>query len=229
MTKSFVCFWEGDKKLAKERANRVLKPIGRYRKGAKKVLELGVGIGAVLENFPKRFEVYGLDIEKEYVDVCKERIKRGKFFVSSMHNFVLGEKFDVIFSVYDSINFLETFSQWQSTFKAVYAHLVEKDLFIFDMYTPAALEYFKGRKGTASRISKGYEMEWAIVKGNTLTWDLKIFEKITKDAYQINEYLWKETIFPVLRVKSALIKHFEILQTKQWEDGRRIWFVCRKK
>jgi 2-polyprenyl-3-methyl-5-hydroxy-6-metoxy-1,4-benzoquinol methylase len=77
MTKSFVCFWEGDKKLAKERANRVLKPIGRFRKGAKKVLELGVGIGAVLENFPKRFEVYGLDIEKEYVDVCKERIKRG--------------------------------------------------------------------------------------------------------------------------------------------------------
>jgi len=229
MTKSFVCFWEGDRKLAKERANRVLKPVGRYYKRAKKVLELGVGIGAVLENFPKRFEVYGLDIKREYVDVCKEKIKRGKFFVSSMHNFRLGERFDVIFSVYDSINFLETFSQWQSTFKAVYAHLVEKGLFIFDMYTPAALEYFKGRKGTASRISKGYEMEWAIVKGNTLTWDFKIFEKITEDTYQINEYLWKETIFPVPKVESALSRLFKILESKQWEEDRRVLFVCRKK
>jgi cyclopropane fatty-acyl-phospholipid synthase-like methyltransferase len=229
MTKSFVCFWEGDKKLAKERANRVLKPIGRYHKGAKKVLELGVGIGAVLENFPKRFEVYGLDIKKEYIDVCKERIKRGKFFVSSMHNFSLGEKFDVIFSVYDSINFLETLGQWKSTFEAVYAHLVEKGLFIFDMYTPKVLEHFKRRRGTARKISKGYEMEWAIIKGNTLTWDFKIFEKITEDTYQINEYLWKETIYSVPKVKSALTKHFEILQTKRWEDGRRILFVCRKK
>jgi hypothetical protein len=135
----------------------------------------------------------------------------------------------VIFSVYDSINFLKTFSQWKSTFKAVHAHLTEKGLFVFDMYTPKVLEHFKGRRGTASKASAGYEMEWAIVKGNTLTWDLKIFEKMTENTYQINEYLWKETIFPVPRVKYALIKHFEILQTNQWEDGRRILFVCRKK
>ena len=128
--------------------------------------------------------------------------------MSSMHNFRLGERFDVIFSVYDSINFLETFSQWKSTFKAVYAHLDEKGLFIFDMYTPEVLQYFKGRRATASKVSKRYEMEWAIVKGNTLTWDLKIFEKLTEDTYQINEYLWKETIFAVPKVKSALIKHF---------------------
>jgi len=231
MTKSFVHFWdsEADKKGARERAERVLKPTRKYNEKASKVLELGVGIGKVLVHFPKSFDIYGLDIEKEYVNVCKERIKRGKFFVSSMHNFRLGEKFDVIFSVYDSINFLETFSQWKSTFKAVYAHLNEKGLFVFDMYTPKVLQHFKGSRATASKISKGYEIFWAIIKGNTLTWDFKIFEKIAEELYQINEYLWKETIYPVPKVKSALIKHFEILQTKRWEDGKRILFVCRKK
>ena len=193
MTKYFVHFWdsEADKKGARERAERVLKPTRKYNEKASKVLELGVGIGKVLVHFPKSFEIFGLDIEEEYVDVCKERIKRGKFFVSSMHNFRLGEKFDVIFSVYDSINFLETFSQWKSTFKAVHAHLNEKGLFVFDMYTPKVLQHFKGSRATASKISKGYEIFWAIIKGNTLTWDFKIFEKITEETYQINEYLWR--------------------------------------
>lgn len=229
MTKSFTYFWEGDKKAARKRAERVLRPIRKYNEKAKKVLELGVGLGAVLDNFPKKIIIYGLDIEEEYIDVCKKKIKRGKFFVSSMHNFRINEKFDVIFSVFDSINFLEDFSQWESTFKAVSHHLYEGGLFIFNMYTPKTLQHFRGKEARASKISKGYEIEWGIVKGNTLIWDLKIFEKITEDTYQINEYLWKEVIYPVPKVKSALIKHFEILQTKQWEDDRRILFVCKKK
>ena len=81
MTKSYVHFWDIEEEYieAKERAERVLKPVSKYNKKAKKVLELGVGIGAVLSNFPKKFIIYGLDIEEEYIDVCKKKIKRGKF------------------------------------------------------------------------------------------------------------------------------------------------------
>ena len=229
MTKSFVYFWESNEKEAVERAERVLKPVRKYNKKAKKVLELGVGIGAVLDNFPKKFIIYGLDIEEEYIDVCKKKIKRGKFFVSSMHNFEIDKKFDVIFSVFDSINFLETFSQWKSTFKAVIQHLNEDGLFIFDMYTPKALQHFRGKEATASKFSKGYIYDGAIVKGNTLTWDFKVFEKITEDMYQIHEYEWKETIYPVPKVESALSRLFEFLEGKRREEGRRILFVCRKK
>ena len=229
MTKSFVHFWETDKKEAKERAERVLKPVRKYNKKARKVLELGVGIGAVLNNFPKKFIIYGLDIEQEYIDVCKKEIKRGKFFVSSMHNFRINEKFDVIFSVFDSINFLENFDQWKSTFIAVSQHLNEGGLFIFDMYTPKTLQHFKGKEATASEFSKGYVIDGAIIKGNTLTWDFKIFEKVTEDMYQIHEYEWKETIYSVPKVESALSRLFKILESKQWEEGRRMLFVCRKK
>lgn len=230
MTKSFVHFFpEDDKKEAKERAERVLKPVSKYNKKAEKVLELGVGIGAVLDNFPKKFIIYGLDIEEEYIDICKKKIKRGKFLVSSMHNFRIDEKFDVIFSVFDSINFLENFDQWKSTFKAVSQHLNEDGLFIFDMYTPKTLQHFKGKEVTASKFTKGYCLEGAVVKGNTLTWDFKIFEKVAQDMYQIHEYEWKETIYPVPKVESALARLFQILEKKQWEDGRRILFVCRKK
>lgn len=231
MTKSFVHFWEllEDKKGAKERANRVLEPIKKYNKKAKKVLELGVGIGAVLASFPKKFDIYGLDINEEYIDVCKRKIKRGKFFVSSMHNFKTDERFDVIFSVYDSINFLETFNQWKSTFKSVSDHLNGKGLFIFDMYTPKMLEEFEGKTATARKFSKGYYFDGAIVENNTLTWDFKVFEKIKGNTYQIHEYKFKEIIHQVPKVKSALSKEFEILETKSMEEDRKILFVCRKK
>ena len=230
MTKDFIHFWPSitSKKGARERADWVIKPINKYHKKSKKILELGVGIGQVLVNFPKKFDIYGLDYFKQYVDYCNKHIPRGKFFVSSMHNFKIKENFDVIFSVYDSICFLKNFDQWKQTFKTVHNHLNDEGLFIFDTYTPKILKDYKDKEASASKFSKGYIFDKALVKGNTLTWDFKVFEKIGKDKYQINEYKFKEIIHPVQKVKSALSQHFKILETKLMDEGRRILFICRK-
>jgi len=74
-------------------------------------MEIGCGIGEALVNLLERYTIFGLDIERDYIEVCRRRIPRGKFFVSSMHNFKIDEKFDVIFSAYDAINFLKDFAQ----------------------------------------------------------------------------------------------------------------------
>ena len=223
MKKHFIHFWPliTSKKDAKKRAGWVLKPIDKYHKKARKVLELGVGIGQVIVNFPGKFDIYGLDYDKKYVDYCKRNIKRGKFFVSSMHNFKINEKFDVIFSVFDSINFLKNFNQWKQTFKSVHNHLDEKGLFIFDMYTPKILKDFKGKEAEISKHSFGETYSKPIIKDNTLTWDFRI--------NKIHKYRFKETIFPVIKVKSALSQRFKILETRLMEDNRRILFICRKK
>jgi cyclopropane fatty-acyl-phospholipid synthase-like methyltransferase len=230
MAKPFIHFWEAisDKEGANERARSVLEPVLKYNRNAKKVLELGVGIGQVLRHFPKSFELWGLDYNKSYVSYCKKKINRGTFFQSSMHNFRIAQSFDVIFSVYDSINFLDTFEQWKSTFRTVHAHLNDKGLFVFDMYTPKILSDFKGKEASAEKFSMGYIYDRPLIKGNTLTWDFKVFEKAGK-KYELNEYLWKETIWPVQKVKNELKHHFDILETKLSEEGRRILFVCRKK
>ena len=231
MSKNFVHFWPliTDKKKAKERANWVIKPINKYHEKSRKILELGVGIGEVLVNFPKRFDIYGLDHTKQYIDYCKKKIIRGHFFVSSMHDFKHKEKFDVIFSVYDSVCFLKNFDQWKQTFRNVSKHLNKNGLFVFDTYTPKILKDFKNKKESKSKFSKGYITDKAIIKNNTLTWDFKVFEKIRKSKYQVNKYKFKETIYPVQKVKSALTQHFKILETKLMDNNRRILFICRKK
>jgi tRNA1(Val) A37 N6-methylase TrmN6 len=61
--------WEKnlDRKEAKVRADRVLKQIKKYNPKTKKVLELGVGLGAVLVHLSPRYEVSGLDLQNEYI------------------------------------------------------------------------------------------------------------------------------------------------------------------
>jgi len=236
--KPFVYFWESltSKEGARERARYVLETINEHYKQAKKILEIGCGIGEVLSNLPERYTIYGLDIERDYIEVCRRRIPKGKFFVSSMHNFKINEKFDVIFSANDAINFLEDFAQWESTFKVVNMHLSRDGLFIFDAYTPKMLrdtlhwlEKYNRSTSSVREFPKGYYYDKEIVKGNTLTWDSRIFEKLPNGLYQLNKYKFKETIYPVAKMKSALSKHFEIVEANLREEGRKILFICRKK
>jgi len=233
MAKSFVNFWGAltSEEGSKQRAKKVLDALNKYNKNAKKVLELGAGIGTVLRHFPRKYDIYGLDIMKEYISRCKKNVPRGRYFVASMHNFKIPLKFDVIFCVYDSINFLKDFKQWESTFKSVFNHLNEKGLFIFDMYTLKALKDLK--KWTAPTItpikSVGYVYEKPIIKGNALFWDYRVFEKKKANKYELNKYLWKEKIFSAEKIKKALAKHFKILESRHFDNKRRILFVCRKK
>ncbi len=233
----FLCFWESttSDEVARERANYVLKPINKHHYRAKKILEIGCGIGEVLVNLPERYTIYGLDIEKDYIEVCKKKIPKGKFFVSSMHNFKIDQKFDVIFSVY-AANFLKNFDQWESTFKVVNEHLNREGLFIFDVYTPKMLKdtlqsLKKPDRSTSSlrEFSKGYYYEKETVKRDTRILDTGIFERLPDGLYRLNKYRRKERVFPVAKIETALSEHFDILEANLRNGGKRILFVCRNR
>lgn len=229
-SKHFVHFWEtiADEEEARKRAAYVLESINKHNRGAKKILELGVGIGGVLACLPRKFLVYGLDTEEEYIDVCREKIPEGKFIVSSMHDFKIDEKFDAIFAVHDSINFLESFGQWKSTFETVSNHLSEDGLFIFDMYTPKALTDFKEREATTRDFPDGSLHEEVAVEGDMLTWIFSVSDETRGGPQEVYEYRWKEIVHPVKKVKSALSNHFTVLEKKLMDEGRRMLFVCRR-
>jgi len=233
----FLSFWESttSEEVARERARYVLRPIIEYHEQAKKILELGCGLGEVLVNLPRRYTIYGLDIEKDCIDICEKKISEGKFFVSSMHDFKIDEKFDVIFSVY-SFNFLKDLDQWKRTFEVVNEHLNRDGLFIFDAYTPKmlrdTLQSLKKHDSSTSsfrEFPKGYCYENEIVKGDTRILDTEIFERLPNGLYQLNKYRRKERIYPAAKMKSVLSVYFDILRTNPREEGRKILFVCRKK
>jgi SAM-dependent methyltransferase len=224
------------KKGAMERMRYIMAPIMKYHKTARNILEIGCGMGDVLVNLPMRFSINGLDYQEDFIAVARKRMPNGKFYVQSMHNFKIDEKFDVTFSAYDAINFLEDFSQWRSTFKAVNEHLNDKGLFIFDVFTPRMLTVTrrwleKHRRSSLSgrEFSMGYYFDRGLVKGNVLTWDSRVFERLPSGLYRLNRYRFIERAYPVARTKSALSRHFDIIETTLREKGNVIVFVCRKR
>jgi hypothetical protein len=52
-----------------------------------------------------------------------------------MSSFDLGERFDAVICVFDTINHLERFDLWLATFERAAAHLAEGGLFAFDVNT----------------------------------------------------------------------------------------------
>ncbi|MBW3002107.1 class I SAM-dependent methyltransferase [Candidatus Woesearchaeota archaeon] len=236
MAKDFGEYWDdlADVKSARKRAKRILGLIKKYKPKAKSVLELGVGSGNVLKCFPKKYALVGLDIDKKYVRLARKKMEYADFIVSSMHNFKINKKFDVIFSVYDSINFLQTFGQWKQTFKTVHKHLNESGLFIFDMYTPKMLERAKNWS-FFSKEKFGYMWDKAEVNGNKLTWHFHIFEKEKGNKYALSEHKFHEWMFPVKKVEQELKKYFKIIKKFENVDfckftiNERILYVVKKK
>ena len=207
----FADFWGevSDKKAARQRAATVLRLIRKYSPNAKSVLELGVGNGQVLAAFPKRFSLYGLDIEPRYLELAKKKAPLAHLSCASMHSFSLKRKFDVIFSVHDSMNFLTSFRQWEQTFVRVRSHLADGGVFIFDCYTSEMLPALSKEKG-------------ASVKGNELTWAIYVAHKGKKHCFR-----FRERLFPEKKVERVLAKRLAIVE-KRHLSKIRLLFVARK-
>jgi len=230
MSSELTKIWEKnfDKKAAKVRADRVIKQIKKYNPKAKKVLELGVRLGFVLSHF-KKFNKYGLDLTKEYVDVVKRITPNAKYIVSSMHNFKINEKFDAIFSVNECINEVKSYKNWESTFKHAYDHLNKNGLFIFDMRTQKDLEDKKKQVVKLEKTPTGYIYDDTIIKGNKLTWDVTLFKKVRGNLYQIERDNYDEITFPLADIRKSLSKKFKILKTISINKKKIAMFVCRRK
>ena len=228
--KEQVKIWEKDidRGAAKVRAKRVIEIIQKYNSKAKDILELGVGIGAVLDNFPKTYNLHGLDRQEEYINVAKKLIGQGKFYVQSMDKFKINKKFDVIFSVHECINEVKPFKNWESTFKCVKDHLNPNGLFIFDMRTQEHLEYKKKQIVKLEKTPTGYIYDNFAVEKNKLIWKTTFFTKVKSGLYKLGKDSYFEEIYPIEQVKKSLSKYFKVLKIIKFEKGQKVMFVCEK-
>src|SRR6266516_2020060 len=114
--------------------------IQEFHPDAKHVLELACGTGAVLKHLRHTYQIMGLDLSEGMLENARRNVPDAIFFQGDMSAFSLPMSFDVILCVFDSVNHLTTFAQWQSLFWHVDHHLNAKGLFIFDVNTLAKLE-----------------------------------------------------------------------------------------
>jgi ubiquinone/menaquinone biosynthesis C-methylase UbiE len=139
-----------------------------FSKKPNSILDIGCGTGGHAIHLAKRgYEVSGIDISKEMIEVAKSKIKqknvKTEFLVSSMQEFNLNKKFDVCISMFSSINYLLSYNDVKKTFTNIRYHLKEEGLFIFDCwnaiavtqsYLPVKIKAFEDEKYKIIRISE---------------------------------------------------------------------------
>jgi SAM-dependent methyltransferase len=207
------------------RADRVLEWIQRYRPHTTSLLELGCGTGSILVRLDMVPELTGIDQSSEMLARAQAKVPRARLIEDDMRSFSLEERFDVVICVFDSLNHLLFFGDWESMFEAVHRHLVEGGLFIFDVNTvgelrrlgeePAWVDDFDGGVAIIDvSFAEDGESEGISV------WDVRVFEEVGPSQYTLHGERIGELAVHLSRMRAALHTNFELLDERN-ERGER--------
>ncbi len=207
------------------RAEWVVRCIERYRPEANSLLELGCGTGSILARLGEVSSLTGLDRSPVMLAVAGEKVPRARLVEGDMSSFALGERFDVVISVFDSINHLLDFDAWCATFDAVHAHLADGGLFVLDVNTMGELRRLGADEPWVFDFEGGtmiMDVTYAEdgVEAGISEWDIRIFEQVGagSDAYTLHREQIGELAVSLTRLKAALAERFELLEERTKED-----------
>ncbi len=118
----------------------ILREADRVGWSGHKVLDLGCGTGnSTFPFFSRGFHITGLDASPEMLRVARDKLPPVCFVEGDFTSFEFDETFDLVISVFDSLNNLLEPRDLLRTAERVYRHLTPGGLFIFDVNTTVGL------------------------------------------------------------------------------------------
>ncbi len=209
----FARFYDAAMDDPRPRGARVLASIDRYLPQASSVLELGCGTGSILAQLTGFPALTGMDRSPEMLAVASEKVPSARLLLGDIGDFWLGERFDVVACVFDTLNHLLTFEAWQAMFDAVYDHLVEDGLFIFDVNTVGELRRLGEEPPWVYEFDEHVLiMDVGLGDDGLSDWDIRIFEHLGGQRYELHHEQIGELGVSLLRITSALEAKFTLLE-----------------
>jgi SAM-dependent methyltransferase len=218
--------------------------ISTYRSDAKKILDVGCGTGEIAIRLAiQQLEVTGVDLSEDMLAVAQSKLEENKVNVLFLQQDMreLGgfmEKFDVITICCDSLNYLATTDDVQTTFQAVYKQLKAEGLFIFDVHSLYKIHnIFAG--ATFADQGEDVSFIWSSYTGdepNSVEHDMSFFVR-RGDQYERYDELHYQRTFPIEEYKSWLeAASFEVVKVcsdfqfekKPTSTSERLFFIARK-
>jgi len=209
----FARFYDAAMDDPRPRGARVLASIDRYLPRASSILELGCGTGSILAQLTAYPALTGLDRSPEMLAVASEKVPSARLLLGDIGEFWLGERFDVVVCVFDTLNHLLAFEAWQSMFDSVYDHLVEDGLFIFDVNTVGELRRLAEEPPWVFEFGEHtLIMDVAPAEDGLSEWDIRIFEHLGDSRYELHHEQIGELGVSLRRIASALEPRFALLE-----------------
>ena len=215
-------------------ASYICSLIERYKPDAKSILEIACGTGGILGFLSESYEVAGLDRSREMLSIARQKLPHVRFYRQDMRKFRLANRFDVIVCVFDSINHLVKFGEWQRVFRYVAVHLKDDGLFIFDVNTIGKLRRLAEESAWVRRFGRD-EVVVRVTGGqrDIFEWQIRIFEHEKNSNYKLREETIPELAVGMKRILLALRAHFKKIDVRDPEGRRpsdqseRLYFVCK--
>ncbi|MEZ4606776.1 MAG: methyltransferase domain-containing protein [Deinococcales bacterium] len=118
----------------------ILKELAKRQWQVKTILDIGCGTGNSLLPFQRMgFEVAGLDASQEMLGVARLKLPNVSFYQADFQSFELDRRFDLIISIFDSLNNLLEPPHLLACLQQIYKHLNSGGVVMFDVNTTAGL------------------------------------------------------------------------------------------
>lgn len=222
---AFARFYDAVQGDGADRAATLRALIGAHHPTARTALELACGTGSMLAQLRGELDVTGLDRSPEMLALAAEKLPGIRLVEADMTRFDLAERFDVVLCVFDSINHLLDFAEWEAVFDRARDHLADGGIFVFDINTeerlarlaahPPVAQWFDGENMLAIDVRDG--------GGGVVTWSIAVFEHEGGDRYRLHREDIREASFPRGRIERALLERFEAVAV---EGTERLYFVA---
>lgn len=214
--------------------------IEKYNPKAKTILEVACGTGALLEGLANTYTVVGLDNSPSMLRRAKRKMPESRFILGDMADFDIGQTFDVLYCLHNSVNHLLGFDRWEKFFACAAKHLAKGGVFLFDSNPAATLDHYAAGGYGVTQIADGYVLA-KILKDdaafNRYVWRMEVFRR--QRGWNTNTHKLRRTevvveTFPDKQITEALSQHFTSIksftldQAEKVDDTGRTYYVCRK-
>lgn len=114
-------------------AHRLRDIIRAYKQSTgDRLLDVACGTGQHLVHLSEHYDVEGLDLEPEFVDMARGRLPGASFHLADMRDFDLGKTFDVVVCLFSSIGYVKTVEALNQSITAMAKHTVPGGLVIVE-------------------------------------------------------------------------------------------------
>lgn len=219
----------------RDTANFIAALIEHHQPETRTILEIACGTGAVLGLLSESYEVTGLDQSRQMLAIARRKLPHVKLHRQDMRSFRLHRRFDVIICIFDSINHLLRFSDWQKVFRRVESHLNDGGVFIFDVNTIGRLRRLYHSPPWTTEFGRNWEIiNVTKGRGDRFDWNLRVLEYLGRNNYRLHTETIPELAVPMKRITASLKQRFKQVRTIDPEGGRpsdrsqRLFFACKK-
>ena len=115
--------------------NQVEELIKEGKPNGNTLLDIGCGTGELLLRMAKNYKCDGMDLSEDMLKIAFKKLKHREvgLFLGNMIDFNTGKTYDIMVSLFDTVNHILTLDELECHFQSVYKSLNQDGIYIFDV------------------------------------------------------------------------------------------------